>query len=129
MNERNEMLSALRNLSLDRTAVRLMREDLPSMEEDIKKELPAEQREALEAEHAKLLSCLSATEHHIGRMERLLAQLSPEEQRILDRMFVSPYPEAAFDLASELGCESSRIYRVRARALSKLVRLRYGVGA
>ena len=49
MTEKDEMLAALRNLTLDRTAVHLMREDLPCMEADIKEALPAVQREALEA--------------------------------------------------------------------------------
>lgn len=39
MTEKEEMTIALRNLSLDRAAVRLMREDLPHLEEDIKKAL------------------------------------------------------------------------------------------
>ena len=129
MTEKDEMLAALRNLTLDRTAVRLMREDLPCMEADIKEALPTVQREALEAEHARLLSSMTATEHHIVRMERLLSLLSPEEQKVLDRMLINPYPEVVFDLASELGCETSRIYRIRARALNKLIRLRYGAGA
>ena len=68
------------------------------------------------------------TEHRIDRMERLLAQLSPEEQKVLDRMLINPSPGAVFDLAEDLSCETSRIYRIRARAISKLIRLRYGAG-
>ena len=128
MKEKDEMLAALRNLSLDRTAVRLMREDLACIEEDIKKELPAVQRETLEKEHTQLLSCRLVAEHRVSRVERLLSLLSPEEREVLNRMIIDPYPEVVFDLAQELGCETSRIYRIRARALSKLVRLRYGAG-
>ena len=129
MTEKEEMTIALRNLSLDRAAVRLMREDLPRLEEDIKKELPAQQREALEIKRARLLSSMEVTEHQISRLERLLSLLSPEEQLVLERMLINPYPGVIFDLASEFGCETSRVYRIRARALSKLVRLRYGAGA
>ena len=129
MNEKDHMLSALRNLALDRTAVLLMREDIARIEEDEKqKELPAMQREALKKERVKLSSCMVATSNHICRIERLLSQLTPEEQKVLDHMLVNPCPGVVFDLAEELGCETSRIYRIRARAIKKLVRLRYGAG-
>ena len=128
MREKDEMMSALRNLALDRTAARLMREDIARIEEDIKKELPEEQREALEKERRRLLSCAVVTEHHIDRMDRLLALLTPEEQKVLDHMLIHPHPEAAFDFADELAYEPCSIYRIRARAISKLVRLRYGAG-
>ena len=129
MRERDEMVAALRNLSLDRTAVRLMREDISCIEADIKKELPALQREALETERMKLLSGLAATEHQISRMERLMSLLSPEEQEVLDRTIVNSYPEVVFDLAQEKCCDTARIYRIRNRAINKLLRLRYGAGA
>ena len=128
MNAKEEILSMLRNLSLDRTAAGLMRKDIASIEKDMKKELPTVQREALEKERLKLLSSLTATEHHIGRVERLLSMLSPEEQAVLDKTIINPYPEAVFDLAEELSCETSSVYRVRASALSRLARLRFGAG-
>ena len=129
MKEKDEMLSALRNLTLDRTAARLMREDIARIEEDIKKELPEGQREALEKERQKLLTCAVVTEHHIERMDRLLSLLTPEEQKVLERMLINPYPEVVFDLADEMSYETCSIYRIRARALGKLIRLRYGAGA
>ena len=129
MKEKDEMMSALRNLALDRTAARLMREDIARIEEDIKKELPEGQREALEKERQKLLTCALVTEHHIARMDRLLSLLTPEEQKVLERMLINPYPEVVFDLADEMSYETCSIYRIRARALDKLIRLRYGAGA
>ena len=129
MKEKDEMMSALRNLALDRTAARLMREDIARIEEDIKKELPEVQREALEKERQKLLTCAVVTEHHIDRMDRLLSLLTPEEQKVLERMLINPYPEVVFDLADEMSYETCSIYRIRARALGKLIRLRYGAGA
>ena len=84
MKAKEEMLSTLRNLALDRTAIRLMREDLATIETDIKKELPTVQREALEKERMRLLPCMTATEHHVSRMERILSLLSPEEQQVLE---------------------------------------------
>ena len=129
MKAKDEMMAALHNLAFDRAAVCLMHEDLACLDEDIKKELPAAKREALEKERTRLQSSLEATEHQISRMERLLSFLSQEEQEVLERMVINPYPEVVFDLASEFACESTRIYRLRARALDKLTRLRYGAGA
>ena len=128
MKEKDQMLVTLRTLALDRTAVAIMREDLTRIDEDLKRELPDMQREALDKERIQLQSCLSVTEHRIERVERIMSLLMPDEREVLERMIVDPYPEVVFDLAEELGCETSRVYRIRARALSKLVRLRYGAG-
>ena len=129
MKEKDEMLSALRNLGIDRTAVRMMQEDIANIEKDIKKELPAVQREALKKERAMLQLSMNAAEHRISRIERLLSLLSPVEQEVLERTIVNSYPEVVFDLATEMECDSSRIYRIRARAINKMVHLRYGAGA
>ena len=128
MKEKDQMLVTLRTLALDRTAVAIMREDLIRIDEDMKKELPDMQREALEKERIQLQACLTVTEHRIERVERILSLLLPDEREVLERMIINPYPEVVFDLAQELCCETSRIYRIRARALSKLIRLRYGAG-
>ncbi len=129
MKEREEILSMLRNLTLDRSAVELMREEIARLEQNEKqKELPAAQREALKKESVKLQSCLVVTISHIRSVERLLALLSPEEQKVLDWTLINPRPEAVFDLAEELHCETASVYRIRARAVNKLVRLRYGAG-
>ena len=107
----------------------MMREDISRIEEDIKKEPPVIQREALEAERARLMVSLEVTRHYISRIERLLSLLSSEEQEVLERMIINPYPEVVFDLGEELALEPASIYRIRARALNKLTRLRYGAGA
>ena len=130
MTAQEELLRDLHNLPLDREAVRMMQEDIARITEDeAKKGLPADQRKALKNERLKLEASLSATVSHIGRIERLLALLSPEEQKVLEYMLISPRPQAVFDLAAELCCETSQVYRIRARALRKLIRLRYGAGA
>ena len=129
MKAKDEMMAILRHLALDRKAVLMMREDISRIEEDIKKEPPAIQREALEAERARLMVSLEVTRHYISRIERLLSLLSSEEQEVLERMIINPYPEVVFDLTTEMKCETTRIYRIRSRALDKLVRLRYGAGA
>ena len=129
MKERDEILSMLRNLALDRSAVDLMREEIARLEENEKQnELPVAQREALKKESVKLQSCLVVTVSHIRSVERLLGLQSAEEQKVLDWTLIHPRPEAVFDLAEELHCETASIYRIRSRAISKLVRLRYGAG-
>ena len=129
MKERDDILSMLRNLALDRSAVDLMREEIARLEENEKhNELPVAQREALKKESVKLQSCLVVTVSHIRSVERLLGLLSAEEQKVLDWTLIHPRPEAVFDLAEELHCETASIYRIRSRAISKLVRLRYGAG-
>ena len=76
----------------------------------------------------KLEACLTATANHISRIERLLALLTAEERKVLEETLVNPHPEAVFDLAEEFGCDASRVYRIRARGIRKLVRLRFGAG-
>ena len=129
MNSKEEILRDLKCLRLDRHAAAMMREDISAIDEDLKKEeLPAVMREALEKEQQKLVSCLLATENRIRRLDRILALLPQEDQKVLDRTLISPYPEAVYDLAAEFDCETSSIYRFRARALERLARLRYGAG-
>ena len=129
MTARDEIFRMLRNLALDREAVALMREDIAGIEEDEKqKELPDVQRAALEKGRLKLSACMAATSSHISRVERLLSMLSPEEQKVLEYTIVYPRPEAVFDLADELHCETTRVYRLRSCAISKLIRLRFGAG-
>lgn len=129
MTTKEEMVRTLRNLALDRNALLLMQEDITRLEEDEKQNgLPAEQREALEKERVKLLACMATTTHQVNRVERLLSFLTKEEQKVLDYTLVSPRPGAVFDLVEELNCEIANVYRIRARALSKLTRLRYGAG-
>ena len=129
MKAKDEMMTTLRHLALDRKAVLMMQEDISRIEEDIKKEPPAVQREALEETHARLMSSMVVTKHHIDRIERLLSLLSSDERKVLEQMIINPYPEVVFDLGEEIGLEPASIYRIRARALDKLTRLRYGAGA
>ena len=129
MNAKDEMLSALRSLAAERRAAALMREDLACIAEDEKRTaLPAEQRGALEKEKRMLSDCLAVTEHRTARAERLLALLTPEERQVLEYTVISPRPQAVTELAEALHRERASIYRLRARALEKLVRLRCGAG-
>ncbi len=128
MKEKDEMIATLRNLNYDRAAVRLMGENLPSLEADIKTEISPEKREVLETERARLLANMEVTKHHISRLEQLLDLLSVEERGVLERMVINPSPGGGFELAEELVCDTTRIYRIRSKALQKLIRLRYGAG-
>ena len=84
---------------------------------------------ALQEEHRRLMESLKLTVNHVARLERLLSMLSPEEQLVLDCMLVNPYKRCTIDLMEELHCEMSSVYRIRARAIEKLLHLRYGAGA
>ena len=44
-------------------------------------------------------------------------------------MLINPYKRCTIDLMEELHCEMSSVYRLRARAIEKLLHLRYGAGA
>ena len=130
MNVKEQILSDLRNLPLDRAAAAMMREDLASVESTLhNKELPAERREALLREKERIQACLTATEAQTGRMEYQLSLLTPEEQLVLQKMVIAPSRAACLALTDELHCEASSVYRIRARAVAKLIRLRCGVGA
>lgn len=129
-NNNEELLSILRNLALDRKAVKLMRENIAAIEKDLKQSgLPASQREALEGERRTLSASLAVTSGHILRVERLLSLLTPEERQVLNRTVINPRPRAVLDLAEEIHCETTRVYRTRAKALRKLARLRYGAAS
>jgi len=84
---------------------------------------------SLQEERSRLLAALQLTVNHVSRLERLLQMLSPEEQLVINCMLVNPYKKCTMDLMAELHCEMSSIYRLRARAIEKLLHLRYGAGA
>ena len=65
----------------------------------------------------------------VARLERLLGFLTPEEQLIIDRMLINPYKNCTLDLIETLHLEKSQIYNLRAGAMKKLLRLRYGACA
>ena len=84
---------------------------------------------SLQEERQRLMESLKLTVNHVARLERLLSMLSPEEQLVLDCMLINPYKRCTLDLMEELHCEMSSVYRLRARAIEKLLHLRYGAGA
>ena len=59
----------------------------------------------------------------------LLGFLTPEEQLNIDRMLINPHKNCTLDLMESLHLEKSQSYNLRASAMKKLLRLRYGAGA
>ena len=142
MNNRDRLLSDLRNLQCDRLSVQIIHDDIARISADldcISQTLsPAAESSAhpanpdivsLQEERSRLLAALQLTVNHVSRLERLLQMLSPEEQLVIDCMLVNPYKKCTMDLMEELHCEMSSVYRLRARAIEKLLHLRYGAGA
>ena len=130
MNNRDRLLSDLRNLQYDRQAIQLLHDDLARISNDLKDDmLSPSELASLREEHKCLTESLKLTVNHVARLERLLGFLSPEEQLVLDRMLVHPYKKCTLDLMEELHCEMSSVYRLRAAAIEKLLHLRYGAGA
>ena len=84
---------------------------------------------SLQEEHRHQTESLKLTVNHVARLERLLGMLTPEEQLVIDYMLVHPFKKCTLDLMEELHCEMSSVYRLRARAIEKLLHLRYGAGA
>ena len=142
MNNKDRLLSDLRNLQCDRLSVQIMHYDIARISADL--ECVAQSTSSavessahpanpdivsLQEERSRLLTALQLTVNHISRLERLLQMLSPEEQLVIDCMLINPYKKCTMDLMAELHCEMSSVYRLRARAIEKLLHLRYGAGA
>lgn len=59
--------------------------------------------------------------------DRALSTLSPEEKRLLHKLYIYPHPGAVEQLCRELGVETSSIYRRRDRALQHFTLAFYGI--
>ena len=135
MSNRDRLLSDLRNLEYDRLAIQMMHDDISSISADLGPDIDGHKdshnpdiNSLLERRHRLMLS-LKVTVNHVGSLERLLGMLSPEEQLVINSMLVNPYKNCIFDLMESLHLEKSQIYNIRAGAIKKLLRLRYGAGA
>ena len=143
MTNQERLLSDLRNLKYDRVAVQLMHDEIARLTDDIDGHKDSHHSDinsdinscshhelsALREERDHLMESLKLTVNHIARLERLLGFLSPEEQLIIDRMLINPYKNCTLDLMESLHLEKSQIYNLRAGAMKKLLRLRYGACA
>ena len=131
MTNQDRLLSDLRNLKYDRLAVQLMHDEIARLTDDIDghKDSHHSDINSLREERDRLMEALKLTVNHIARLERLLGFLTPEEQLIIDHMLINPYKNCTLDLMETLHLEKSQIYNLRARAVKKLLRLRYGACA
>ena len=140
MNKRNQLLSDLHNLELDRQAIQMMHDDISSLSDDIKTlsddinsdiqtDRPGAALDSLLQEKQSLFSRMLVTVNHVSRLERLLQQLSPDERLVIDRMLVHPDRNAVLGLMESLHCEKTCVYSLRAQAIQKLLRLRWGASA
>ena len=135
MTNQDRLLSELRNLKYDRLAVQLMHDEIARLTDDIDGHKDSHHSDinsdinSLREERDRLMESLKLTVNHVARMERLLGFLTPEEQLIIDRMLINPYKNCTLDLMETLHLEKSQIYNLRARAVKKLLRLRYGACA
>lgn len=78
------------------------------------------------AERDELAQNLKITRREVQELEKALAALSPEEQRVLEMFYINRRQNYLEQLCAELCCEKSQIYRVKERALVKLARILYG---
>ena len=135
MTNQERLLSDLRNLKYDRVAVQLMHDEIARLTDDIDGHKDSHHSDinsdinSLREERDRLMESLKLTVNHVARLERLLGLLTPEEQLIIDRMLINPYKNCTLDLMETLHLEKSQIYNLRASAMKKLLRLRYGAGA
>ena len=130
MSNRDRLLTDLRNLQYDRLAIQLLHDDLARISNDLKDDaLSPSDLTDLREEHRHQTESLKLTVNHVARLECLLGMLTPEEQLVIDYMLVHPFKKCTLNLMEELHCEMSSVYRLRARAIEKLLHLRYGAGA
>lgn len=74
----------------------------------------------------ELLWRLEQAENWLSCMDRALSALSGEEKLVLQRFYISPEKGSVERLCSELGLESSSVYRKRDKALRHFTVALYG---
>lgn len=143
MNYRKWLIEDLQNLDRQRASIENMKEQLAALEAEYSaikvtnyNKMPSGsgdnvQEEKLLTNIAKrdeIEANLRATVLHVEYMDKLIAQLTETESRIVQRMFVKREKYAADNLATELGYETAQIYRLKNQALTHLAQLRHGKG-
>lgn len=71
---------------------------------------------------------LKVTKRKVADMERLVNQLPSDEKRVVERMFINKEKYAGDNLAEELDCDTTTVYRIKNRALLHLAQMRHGYG-
>jgi DNA-directed RNA polymerase specialized sigma subunit len=78
-------------------------------------------------ERQRLSYTYSATKRLIELTERGLAGLDDKEQKVLQRMFISPEKGAVSRLCDELGYEQAQVYRMKDQVLYSFTVREYGL--
>lgn len=141
INYRKWLIDDLTRLEQQRYAVEHMEKELESLKAEMGAikatnwdKMPSSggtQEDALLTAIAKkeeLEKNIEATRKHIEGMDDLMKQLSPDERKVIDRMFIRREQNAADNLAAELGYANAHIYRLKNKALENLAVLRFGTG-
>lgn len=80
------------------------------------------------AKRDELKANLKFTKKRVADMERLINALPTDERRVVERMFVHREKYAGDNLAEELDCDTTTVYRIKNRALLHLAQMRHGYG-
>ena len=72
------------------------------------------------------LAELAYNRKRVADLERLIEQLPDDERRVIERMVINKEKYALDSLTEELGYEQAQIYRIKARAMRTMAKLRHG---
>lgn len=75
-----------------------------------------------------IINNIVATNKKIKCIDKSLAQLGTDEQKVLNRMFIIGCNNAINDLSRELNISKSQIYRIKEQAIRRFARAMFGVG-
>ena len=75
-----------------------------------------------------LINNIVATNKKISCIDKSLAVLDTNEQKVLNRIFVIGSHNAIGDLCTELNFSKSQIYKIKDQAIRRFARAMYGVG-
>ena len=78
------------------------------------------------AERQQLEKNLQFAREEVAELDAAMAQLSPDERKVLDKFYVRRKRFTADALADELHCDRATVYRIRDRGLVALARCLYG---
>lgn len=141
MNYRKWLIEDLETLNRCRFSISQMSEELKTLEEEyaaIKatdydkqpgghgENVQEEKLLTAIAKRDELSANLKYTRRRVADLERLIKSLPSDEQRVVERMFVNKEKYAGDNLAEELDCDTTTVYRIKNRALLHLAQMRYG---
>ena len=143
MNYRKWLIEDLQNLDRCKFSITQMTEELQTLEAEFAAikatnydKMPGGSGDNVQeeklltaiAKRDELKANLKFTKRRVADMERLLTKLPAEERRVSERMFVHREKYAGDNLAEELDCDTTTVYRIKNRALTHLAQMRHGFG-